>query len=356
MTLNKVLIGALCALSLGFTACSDDDDDNRSEFDGLKEYSGVFVINQGSVSYSIPGSITNIDTKSGEAYQDVFKTVNGRVLGDTPQSAIIHGDKMYVAVYDSNIIEVLDSKTLKSIKTIKPTGEGQSPRYFAAKGDKVYVSFYDGYVGRIDTKSLEIDAKVKVGENPEALAVGGNDLYVPNSAGLNGMSGTTVSKIDLSSFTNVATIEVGMNPVKVVTYKSDFYVLCMGDYADIMNTLYKVSEVKGKYEMKKLFEASKIALKGNILYGLNSQWSHGVQLPTTYCAYNLDKEEKSELNLTGLASAVGLGVNPKTGNIYVSSYTSASGWAEPMYVNEYKSNGTLVKRYDVGMNAEFFVF
>lgn len=359
MTLNKVLIGALCALSLGFTACSDDDDDNRSEFDGLEEYEGAFVINQGNMNNNIPGSITNIDYKDGEAYQNVFKTVNGRVLGDTPQSAIIHGDKMYVAVYKSNIIEILDSKTLKSIKTISLSGEGSEPRYFAAKGDKVYVSLYDGYVGRIDTKSLELEAKVKVGPNPETIAIGGNYLYVPNSDGMNYQNGyadgKTVSVINLSSFTEEEKIEVGLNPVKVETYKSNFYVLCMGNYFDIKGCIKEVKKVNGKYEVTELFEATKMSMNNKIIYAMNHPYTND-PVPVTFLTYDVDKKVKSDLNLTNLEDPVNIGVNPKTGNIFVSSYPIFHDYSKACYVNEYKSNGTLVKRYDAGVGADSFVF
>ena len=85
------------------------------------------------------------------------------------------------------------------------------PRYFAACDGKVFVSYYDGYIARIDTATLEVDAMVKVGRNPEQLAVCNGYLYVANSGGmdLNTALGcdNTVSVVNLSTFTEVEKIE-----------------------------------------------------------------------------------------------------------------------------------------------------
>ena len=37
-----------------------------------------------------------------------FLYINKRSLGSTPQDAIVYGSKMYIAIYGSNIIEIVD--------------------------------------------------------------------------------------------------------------------------------------------------------------------------------------------------------------------------------------------------------
>lgn len=127
---------------------------------------------------------------------------------------------MYIAVYGSSIIEVTDLSG-KSIKQIKSSGDALLPRFFTANEGKVYVSLYDGYVARLDTASLEIEQKVKVGRNPEQLVVANNKLYVANSGGLDYNTPVgydkTVSVIDLASFQETKKIEVVTNPVNLVT-------------------------------------------------------------------------------------------------------------------------------------------
>ena len=58
---------------------------------------------------------------------------------------------MYIAMYTSNVIWVVEPETLGIIKSIQPTGEATLPRALAAKNGKVYVSMYTGYVACVDT-------------------------------------------------------------------------------------------------------------------------------------------------------------------------------------------------------------
>ena len=39
-----------------------------------------------------------------------FFDINKRSLGSTPQDAIVYGSKMYIAIYGSNIIEIVNKK------------------------------------------------------------------------------------------------------------------------------------------------------------------------------------------------------------------------------------------------------
>ena len=85
-----------------------------------------------------------------------------------------------------------------------------------SEGGKVYISYYNGYVARLDTASLEVEAKVKVGRNPEQLAVSSNKLFVSNSGGMDYSTEVgydkTVSVVDLSTFTEIKKLDVVLNP------------------------------------------------------------------------------------------------------------------------------------------------
>src|SRR5690554_7499977 len=48
----------------------------------------------------------------------------------------------------------------------------------------VFVSSYDGYVSAIDTSSLTVTNRIKVGRNPEGICISNNSLFVANSGGL----------------------------------------------------------------------------------------------------------------------------------------------------------------------------
>jgi hypothetical protein len=136
------------------------------------EATGLYVINAGNLSNNVNGTLSFINFEKGTASNNVFFDINKRSLGGTPQDAIVYGSKMYIAIYGSNIIEIVDKNTAKSIKQIVPTStQGEGPRDIIAANGKVYVSMYDGYVSRIDTLSLTIDATLNVGPNPELVII-----------------------------------------------------------------------------------------------------------------------------------------------------------------------------------------
>lgn len=228
---KSFLIGALACLCAGFVSCSDGD---GNETVAVETSSGIYVINGGNLSGNIPGSVTAYSYETGAATQNAFFAKNQQALGDTPEQALIYGTKMYISVYRSNVIWVVDPTDLKIIKSIQPTGDAKSPRGLAAKDGKVYASMYTGYVCKIDTVSLNIESTVAVGNNPDQIAIGGNNLYVANSDGSQSKLGypeSSVSIIDLGTFTE-RKINVGQNPTDMASNGRDVYVITKGNYDD----------------------------------------------------------------------------------------------------------------------------
>lgn len=111
----------------------------------LQVYStGAYVVNSGNMYNKIESSLTAIDYATSTATQGVFRAANGRSLGNTANDGIVYGNKIYLAVDQSNTIEVIDKKTKQSIKQIKTTellgnAEGAEPRHIIADGGKVYL-------------------------------------------------------------------------------------------------------------------------------------------------------------------------------------------------------------------------
>lgn len=227
--MKKYLLG-LAMLLLGtavMTSCSDDNDGPETY---LQEYStGAYVVNSGNMYSKIESSLTAIDYASSTATQKVFKAANGRPLGDTANDGIVYGNKIYLAVDQSNTIEVIDKKTKRSIKQIKTTellgnAEGVHPRHIIADGGKVYFTTYGGYVAAVDTTSFALQKKWQVGSYPEGLVIGNGNLYVANSN--YGAGGGNISCINLSN-DNVETknIEGVNNPTSIYYASNVLYVL-----------------------------------------------------------------------------------------------------------------------------------
>lgn len=227
--MKKYLLG-LAVLLMGtavMTSCSDDNDGPETY---LQEYStGAYVVNSGNMYNKIESSLTAIDYASSTATQKVFKAANGRPLGDTANDGIVYGNKIYLAVDQSNTIEVIDKKTKRSIKQIKTTellgnAEGVHPRHIIADGGKVYFTTYGGYVAAVDTTSFALQKKWQVGSYPEGLVIGNGNLYVANSN--YGAGGGNISCINLSN-DNVETknIEGVNNPTSIYYASNVLYVL-----------------------------------------------------------------------------------------------------------------------------------
>ena len=253
--MKKYLLG-LAVLLMGtavMTSCSDDNDGPETY---LQVYStGAYVVNSGNMYNKIESSLTAIDYASSTATQNVFKTANGRTLGNTANDGIVYGNKIYLAVDQSNTIEVIDKKTKQSIKQIKTTellgnAEGAEPRHISADGGKVYFTTYGGYVAAVDTASFALQKKWQVGSYPEGLVIAHGNIYVANSN--YGKGGGNISCINLSNDNVETKNSEGVNNPTGIYYASNVLYVLDNQYYDASynaygeNALRAVSFAEGK--------------------------------------------------------------------------------------------------------------
>ena len=311
----------------------------------------LLVFNGGNMYSSIDGSLSQIRfEKSQTVTYDVFADANGRSLGATVQDGIIFGENLYIAVDGSNTIEVVNKNTFKSVVTIKPDETAYEPRDIVADDNYVYVSMYTGHVSRIDPKTNKIDKTVAVGPNPEEMVIEDGYLYVVNSDGLNYgnnyENGKTVSKINLKSFTEEKKINVGLNPTAIQESGDKVFVLCMGNYGDVPASIYVID--KDDNVTNTNIPATFFTEDDGILYVVDSPWG-GTTSYTSYKASDLSVVSQNFIK-TPVDSPAGITVDED--RIFVSSYNLVDGYASYStdgYVNEYKLDGTFVKKYDVGV-------
>ena len=251
----------------------------------------------------------------------------------------------YLSEKELNLRATLDAKSLKQIEC------GAQPRYLAAYGGKVYATYYDGYVARIDTTSLVVDAKVKVGRNPEQLAVCGNRLFVANSGGMDYNTeigyDNTVSVIDLVSFCEVDKIEVALNPANVVSTGDGVFVASYGNYADVPSALQYISKGGVQYVLPDACrQMTEICYNSGTLYGFLSQYDANWNATIKYISYNPStgvvdvpwiKEEQKPVPYK--VCAVGE---------YVC--VTASDYINDGDVHLYDTDGMLVSKFSAGLN------
>lgn len=279
-------------------------------------FSGFYILNSGKWKAN-NSNLSLFDAKTKTLKKDVFTTSNGKGLGDTANDMVIYGSKMYVTVSTSNIIYILDHNGCIQ-KEFQPTegGEPEQPRYVEAYGGKVYVSMYSGYVACIDTTSLEIEKRVKVGAYPEQLVASNNKLYVANS-GFG--EGNTVSVVDLSSLTEEKQIPVVLNPTEITADEAgNVYVISMGNYIDIKNTLQKIDPTT--YEVTPLTNATKMVMGDDKLYLMYSQYE-GDKTVNTFFSYNLNEEMVDDTSFitdgTTITDPYSFSINPATSDICI---------------------------------------
>ena len=229
---------------------------------------GILVLNEGLFQQN-NSTLSWIDLNSNEIRKDLFLAINNRLLGDTGNDLKRYGGKVYIVVNASSTVEVLDAKTLKSIKQIQLNyqSQGQQPRRIAFWKNKAYVSSYDGYVNIIDTSSLSVFSRIEVGQNPEDLAVMNDHLFVSNSGGLSFPNvDSTVFQIDLNTNQVIDTFVVGKNPGDLISDgNQNIYVVKRGDFTANPSELIKINVSTGSVENTSI-PASTLSKDGSSMY------------------------------------------------------------------------------------------
>ena len=369
--MKKYLLG-LAVLLMGtavMTSCDPAEDYPESY---LQVYStGAYVVNSGNMYSNIESSLTAIDYASSTATQNVFKAANGRTLGNTANDGIVYGNKIYLAVDQSNTIEVIDKKTKQSIKQIKTTellgnAEGADPRHIIADGGKVYFTTYGGYVAAVDTTDFALQKKWQVGSYPEGLVIGNGNLYVANSN--YGAGGGNISCINLSN-DNVETknIEGVNNPTSIYYYAGRVYVLD-NQYYDASynaygeNALRAVDFADGKSQ--KVADGNyavcvtpgattRMDVVRPYFYVLNAPYG-GSPSVSVFAAGIITQPQALTLSEMPV-SPCGIFADPLNGHIFVLSYRMGDkGYADYNgngYVVEYDSAGKKLHEYETGVGS-----
>lgn len=285
---------------------------------------GVYILNSGKYN-SNNATLDYYDPNTKSLKTKVFSSVNGKGLGDTANDMLIYGSKMYIAVDVSNTIEIMDLNA-KSLKTISPkddSGQPQSPRYLAAYEGKVYVTLFDGHLAAIDTTSMEIVQKTKVGPNPYQVCEVGGKLYVANSGGYNTVKDSTLSVVDPVSFTEEKKIVVGLNPMYLgADSDGELYVMCGGNFTDVKASLKRVDLKAGTSTSIYTNDNIMMCLANDNLYVIQSENDANWQpVNSQYVAYNAKTDTEISKNFitdgTVVSGAYSLKANPTTGEIYI---------------------------------------
>jgi YVTN family beta-propeller protein len=346
--ITNVSYSELTILTAQATANIVDNDD------GYIYANGVLISNEGTFG-SGNGSISYYSYSFDEVTNDVFKTVNGRSLGDVLQSITVHNDLAYMVMNGSNKVEVAYANNMVQKGVI--TGV-TSPRYFIGVSDtKGYISEWgngsETNIQVVDLTTLAITKSITVGAGPERMLLHNNKVYVANSGGY--VNASTVSVIDPSTDGVIKTIDLGGDSPRdfIVDANDDIWVLCAGyidysNYPTITETASKLVRIDpttntvaqtitiGESYHPTCLETSKNG--NNIFYG------GGYGVVGIYKMAITD----SSVPTTALLDKTfyGFNINPETGNIFA---LEAPNFTANGTLRRYKGDGTELGSYEVGI-------
>lgn len=317
---------AVFLLFTSVVSCRKDKPNFPDSSSGYKNPSsarkGLYVLNEGNMG-SNKSSLDYYDFASGQYTRNIFSAANPTVtlgLGDSGNDVKIYGSKMYVLVNGSNKVEILNANTAKEVSKL----DIHSPRFATFYRNFAYISSYDGFVAVVDTANASvIITKIKVGNQPEEMAVVGSKLYIANSGGLNFPNyDRTVSVIDLNTNTEIKKIDVAINLFHLKADKyGDVYVTSRGDYANIPSSIFVIDTKTDAVKKDFHIPAGDFCIDGDNAFVLSYDYS---TTKGTYVKLDVKNETLLASNFItdGTESSIkipyGITIDPSNGDIYVS--------------------------------------
>ncbi|MBQ8442866.1 MAG: hypothetical protein IJX29_05850 [Bacteroides sp.] len=362
MKTRSILMTTLCSLMLGmgFTACSDDDDEPEPVIDPV-EYP-VYILNEGIWGSNNANITSFIPNYKAENLSDVYLKVNGTQMGDLANAMIEEDDNIYVVMNGSKYVSRLDLTIKEQGRYTFPESEG-APRCIDVEDNYAYVTQYGGQVSKLNIKDMTLAGTFKDGDNLEGIVEKDGKLYVANSYTVDGSNNWIYNKevfvIDAKTMTLEKTIEVVENPTKMYEIDGKIYLLSAGNYYDVEAALQIIDPTTGT--ARKITSAAKIT-EGNdeLIYGVRSAYDENWQFTNNFFVYNPKLDEVSDTSFLQNAPASFstdaiylLEVDEETGFIYVgtSDYTTNGT------IYQFDKGGKFVQSFDSGgINPSTMVF
>ena len=319
------------------------------------EVVGFYLLNEGNMG-SNKATLDYYDYSTATYSRNIYAEANPDVpkeLGDVGNDLKIYGDRLYAVINCSNKVEVMDAKTAKRI------GQVDIPncRYITFEGNYAYVTSYAGpvsldashaqigYVARFDTATLEIDAQCLVGYQPDELATMDGKLYVANSGGYMVPDyDSTVSVIDIASFTEVKRITVAKNLWRVrADQHGQLWVSSRGDYYGTAAKLYCIDTKTDAVVDSLDVAVSALDIAGDSLYACATAWDYiNYEEVVSYAIVDVRTRKVVTTNFitdgteTQIQKPYGIKVHPLTRDVFV---TDAKNYVTPGILHCYGGDG-----------------
>ncbi|MDE6682302.1 MAG: hypothetical protein K2J87_02625 [Muribaculaceae bacterium] len=343
----------------GFTSCDKNDDPKEPTVN--ETLNGAFVLNQGSYQMNNAGlAYFSTDNSDAPLVADLFFDVNKYKLGDNATDIAKYKGDIYISVTGSNCIYKLNNEGKVTGRLLFHTDEELQGgvRYMTFKDDCLYASFYGGVVAKISTDKLEILSKLKTGgANLEGIAEANGYIYVADSYqstydATTGQSDIVYSDklyvIDSKSFTVTGTVQVSVNPNKLLAHNGKLFLISWGNYAD-KGYSFQMIEPAQANKVTELGVATDMGIGNGKIYLVNSETDWTTWSTTnTWFSYDINAgtmnnasfmtNAPEDLNSDHISM---ISVDDLTGEVYVGTtqYTLGNGKLYRFSKNgEYKTN------------------
>lgn len=374
--MKRIAFLCLCTLTL-VCSCRDETEVFTPEVIQvyIPEYTsiqGFYLLNEGNMG-SNKSTLDYYDYATSEYHRNIYGAANPTVpkeLGDVGNDIKVYGSKLYAVINCSDKVDVMDKFTAKKV------GQIHIPncRYIRFHEGYAYVTSYagpvelnpnykqKGYVAKVDTATLEVIDHCLVGFQPDELEVAGSKIYVANSGGYMFPNyESTVSVIDIPSFTETKRIEVARNLHHLRADRhGNLWVTSRGDYYTQPSRLYWIDMATDQLVDSINIAVSNFHLDGDSLYLYSVEWSYITMANTiTYGIVDVVKKEIVTRNFItdGTEQKIripyGIMVNPLSKDIYV---TDAKNYVSPGTLYCFGNDGRQKWNVRTGDIPAHFVF
>lgn len=304
----------------------------------VKPLQGLYIINEGNFNKN-DATLSYYDFAAAKVTNDFYALVNNRQLGSTANDAIIYGNKMYIVMNGSNEITIVNKKTAE-FKGMVGKGDFWSPRYVVPYKNKILVTAFNNTLSIIDTTIFTTDKVIKVGANPEGVAVVGDMAYVVNSGGLNDVPDSTISIVDLNKGEEISKLVVGLNPYMIIAGNDGKLYVSARSYWKDNTYIPKITVIDSKTNkvIKKIdATGSKMAYYNNKIYTYD--YDYKTQKATIVVIDSKTDNVLTNEFITGgktLQLPYGLDIDESNGDVYIAD---AVDYASPGMIHCYDASG-----------------
>ena len=335
----------LVLLLLPFLACEKENPMPEEPPTNLE--SGLLISNEGGFGFG-NASVSYYDIAKDSLSNQIFQNANNRSLGDVLQSIRVVGEKAYLIINNSNKIEVVNTSDFKSFATIDGL---TSPRYLLPlNNQKAYVSdLYADAISIIDLEQNELTGNIPIPGWSEEMALHGNEAFITVR------ENNFLYVINTQSDELIDSIEIGFNPSTIQKDKNNqLWVLCSGDQSSgEAGGLFQVDPISKTVVKTLTFSDTEIGGWPRLRINGSKDTLYYLKEAVYQFPINNNSLPNSAFIPEDGRILYGLGVNPKTGRVFVSDVID---YQQKGLIYHYTQDGELLTTFNVGVIPNDFVF